>query len=54
MIDKLIMINVTTHKYPYGTILSVIKEHKNQSGYIAEVAEKGNRVYVAKDVVKEL
>ena len=48
----LIMINVSTHKYPYGTILSVISEHKNKKGYVAAVAEAGNHVYVAKEIVK--
>jgi len=52
--EKLVMINVDTHKYPFGTILSVIREHSNKHGYIAEVAEKGNRIYVSRNTVKEL
>lgn len=54
MIDKLVMITVNNHKYPYGTILSVVKEYPNLKGYAATVAEKGNKVYVARDAVKEI
>jgi hypothetical protein len=52
--NKLVMIITDTHRLPYGTILSVVREHKNHKGYIATPAESSSHVYVAKTIVKEV
>lgn len=54
LVNKLIMITTTTHRLPYGTMLSVVSEHRNQKGWIATAGETGQQVYVAKEIVKEL
>lgn len=48
------MVTTNTYRYPYGTIMSVVKEHKNKKGYYATVAETGHNLYVAKICVRKI
>jgi len=50
--NKLVSICVDNHKYPRGTILSVISETKSE--LTCAVAEKGNHIKINKVNVREL
>lgn len=50
----LVMITTNTHKYPYGTILSVVRDLKKQNCYVANVAETRSRIQINKTLVREI
>lgn len=50
--NKLVMVNVTDHELPYGTILSVKREKSKH--YFACVAEEVATVLIPKSKVKDI
>lgn len=48
----LVMVNVDTHKQPYGTIMQVTKEKRGE--YVCSTAETDRIVVIKKEDVKEI
>lgn len=53
-IDKLVMVNVKGLKIPYGTLLSVTKEHRSKAHWVTREAESDKPYIVNKADVKEI